>query len=133
MNDHISRVFTACLTAVLLRRMFERTDVRCYFPKLPRLLGVIYPAVLAVIVLSCVRGLAADGRSPFADAVAVWHMGELETRQRRAVRWCRVVRSKSALNSPAPTAPRRWPVEATAGWRKSMADTSMPAKALAKS
>ena len=77
MNDHISRVFTACLTAVLLRRMFERTDVRCYFPKLPRLLGAIYPAVLAVIVLSCVRGLAADGRSPFTDAVAVWHMGDL--------------------------------------------------------
>ena len=47
----------------ILRRMFERTDVRCYFPKLPRLfplpfrrgegwgeglLGVVYPAVLAV-------------------------------------------------------------------------------------
>ena len=50
-------------TSELLRRMFERTDVRCYFPKLPRLLPlpfrrgegwgegllrVVYPAVLAV-------------------------------------------------------------------------------------
>ena len=47
----------------ILRRMFERTDVRCYFPKLRRLLrrpfrrgegwgegllGVVNPAVLAV-------------------------------------------------------------------------------------
>ena len=54
----------ATKTMSVLRRMFERTDVRCYFPKLRRLLprpfrrgegwgegllGIVYPAVLAVL------------------------------------------------------------------------------------
>ena len=72
----------------ILRRMFERTDVRCYFPKLPRLLplpfrrgegwgegllGVVYPAVLALIVmlLASVAAIASPKRNPITNG-AEW-------------------------------------------------------------